>query len=244
MIKPSKGKFIYIVAGAFALVIVMLAIYLMGFGKAYQAGLTALNQKPAEEAALQKKKEVKKITIKKNGKAGCMEVTPNGIVRVYSECGGNLESASRLPDAKNILKLFRLVTENDLSKYNRLGDGEVYELTIETSEGSEKVYVVSGGNNPSPIGEIIQTIQNIQGDLPAATPSAASTSTPTSPPGSSPFPTPQSSSDGVYPAASPESGTGGSNPQPFVCGFSDSGSGTKPYRISNIVCSDEPSPAP
>lgn len=240
MNKVFNNKFILLSGGVLLLVLLITVVVVFGIGKAYKGGLTnILNQPPPPESASIKKKEIKRITIKKNGEAGCLELTPDGVVRVYSVCGEELDQASRLTDPKNILKLFNLLSERELSKALKKGK-VVYQLVVETDSGSEIYYVTSEGDNGED--EIIKTVEQIQGDIPHNSPSPH-TNPATPPPGSSSYPTTTPFASGVViPSASP--GTGGQLTFPFVCDFSDSGGTHKPYRVSGVVCTTEPSPVP
>lgn len=237
MKKLLRGKYIWITLGAFTLLLIGIGVFIYGFGTAYRRGLATLTQPLPEALTLKKKKIVSRITVKKSGESGCIEVTPDGIVRVYENCEGELTSAHRLIDPKNILKLFKLVSERDLEKSKKSGDN-VYELILDTESGKEVVYVIIDGGD----GEIIQAIENIKGDVPGpvATPAispAPQTPVATPPAGSSPqiVSSPQ-------PSATPP--TGGQTTIPFVCDFSETSDSKKPYRVSNVVCTTEPSPVP
>src|SRR3989344_9094467 len=135
MKKLLQGKYVWITLGALILILIGIGVFIYGFGTAYRRGLATLIQPPPEALTLKKKKVVSRITVKKSGESGCIEMTPDGIVRVYENCEGELESAYRLVDPKNILKLFKLVSERNLATSPKPGQ-VVYELTLETDEGT------------------------------------------------------------------------------------------------------------
>src|SRR3989344_8837826 len=113
MHKLKRTTAIYIAAFLLILVIGSTVVVVMRLGVAYKGGLSSLTgQKLPEEVSLKKKKNIKKITVQKEGSTDCMEVTPDGIVKIYTTCGQNLDSANRLTDTKNILKLFKLISES------------------------------------------------------------------------------------------------------------------------------------
>ncbi len=214
----------------------IIVLVLIGIGRAYRGGISNVAETLPQQYKLEKKKEVRRITIKASDEAGCIEVTPDGIVRVYAQCGGALQSAIRLTDTKSLLQLFRLVSENDLTKLKK-GKGKVYQLTIETDSGTQTITIVGGGDGTP----IIQTIETIINNLPTTSPSPAAsgiTPSPTIIPGV-PTPTPGTGGDASSdPSPSPDAAV---TPNPFTCNFSESG-GTKPVRVSNVVCTSEPLP--
>ncbi len=240
--KIPKQLFLAMAGVLFVLVVAATSLTIFGIGNAYKKGIANfVNQKEPEKLTLFKKKTVKKITIKNSAERGCIEVTPDGAVRVYSVCGQTLTGAERLADPKHILKLFKLVTEEDLGAYTQKSAGTLYQVAIETDSGTQTVYLVlseSGGVAQT----IIRTIQTIINDLPKPTPivGLSPTSVPT-PIGGSLTRAPTGTS--FLPTATPTIAPS-SEVQTFTCGFSESGDKKKPYNISNIVCSTEPTPIP
>ena len=240
MKKIFEAQNLFITLGIFAAIIIFLLILILGVGKAYRLGLSRFSPEQAPgEVSLKKKKEIKKISISRGGESGCMEITPDGIVRIYSTCGENLTSADRLTDLKFIQNLFRLINEQDLSKYTKKLTGEdVIEITVNTDTGTEHYYLIIG--DPGTQG-IIDTIENIKGDLPGASPSpqasiGASGYIPPSPP------PPGSSQYYIIPSATP--GSTSLPITPFTCDFIVAPGMKKPFNISNIICSTQPSPVP
>lgn len=232
-----KGNVLLIVGGLFILVVAVSVLIVLGVGRIYRERITSLEQTRSQELKLTKRAAIRKITIKKKDETGCMEVTPDGAVRVYESCGGKLVSATRLSDPRNILKLFQIVSEADVSMYRDSG-AAVFELVIETDSGTQTIFVTSGGGE-----QVISTISQIQGDIPQPSPTVLL------PQSSqitvqSPYPSPSVSSavSSPPPNSSPPPTVGGSIP--FTCDFYESGGQGKPYRVSNVVCSTEPSPVP
>lgn len=240
MNKMLVSRTVVIAAIAFVIIIVVITIVTINLGRAYKGGLASfINQNTTNEVKLKEKKEVKRITIKKRGQKTCMQVTPDGIVRIFNTCGGDLTDATRLPDPKHILELFKIVTETDLSKLPTTGKGEVYTLTIETDHGTETVFVVLNSGSPTG-GQIGQIIQSVTGDLPQPAPSTT-VFIPTPTAGGSIIPVAS-----IFPGSSPGvQVTPSANPaQTFSCGFSDVPGKKKPMNVSNVICSTQPSPIP
>lgn len=215
---------------------------LASLGKAYQSNIgeyappTIKNQ----EVSGKTKKNVKKITLSRPGDTGCIELTPDGAVRIYSTCGATIIDAKRLVNISNLYRLFDKVTDLSASDNQTKGTGTVYEIRVETDTGTE-VYYVTLENSSSDtsgltilVGQVLGDVPTPSPQLPAITPTTAvsPTSTRTPTPGSSPTP--------VSPTPTPLAPTG----QPFSCDFSDSDSQGNPYRISNTVCTSGPTPGP
>lgn len=234
-----KGRFIYLLAIIFVLIIAGLIILAVRFGSAYKGGLANFsNQTSTEEVKSLKKKKILNITVKKSGEAACMQVTPDGIVRIFTTCNDDLEIAARPQDPKNILKLFKILSESDLDKLREPGSGEYYQLIIQTDEGTETIYIPVSSSGGS---EIIQTIVNIKGDIPSpvASPSGSQAPGHSSSPQLQPTPSPSS----YFATPSPSSGTQASSQIGFSCEFDEFGN-KRPLNVSNIICSSEPSPLP
>lgn len=229
----KRGNSLIIAGGMLVLVIIGVVFVLVNIGKAYQGGLSFFSQnRPEASVNLQKKKAIRKITLQKNGSLECFEVTPDGVIRVYDTCDGNLTQASRLSNPKYILELFKKLSERN---YTSTQTGTGYKIIIETDTGTEVIYLSLDEENK----DIIETIENTIEDIPNSSP----TLTPSS--SSSFSPSPQASSNPTVssppsPSSEPESSNSPAD-NPFSCTFSEGGQ-NKPYRISNIVCSDEPQP--
>ncbi|MEK7166691.1 MAG: hypothetical protein AAB874_07825, partial [Patescibacteria group bacterium] len=157
--------------------------------------------------------------------------------------GTELEYANRPNDPIYFLNLFRVIREVDLDLYNLENNyvGDIYKITVETDEGTQTYYIAANDNGS--INEIIQTIVSIQENLPGA--SFSPFASPDVVPTSSPIPDPSTSTPATSPVPGATPGNGGEyNDSPFTCDFNESGSNIKPYRVSNVVCSNEPSPVP
>ncbi|MBI4065311.1 hypothetical protein HY409_02995 [Candidatus Gottesmanbacteria bacterium] len=241
--KISKHTTLLLVGAFFVLTFMVVIGTIFNIGGAYKERIASfINPKEPEKMTIFKKKTVKKITIKKGNDRGCMEITPDGAVRVFSVCGQTLSLASRFPNPRHILQLFKLITEEDLDSYTQKSTGAIYQLTIETDTGTQTVYLVLSESDGGVGQTIISTIQIITGDIPRPSSTLGSTLTPT--------PTVVSESITLAPTGSlfiptPTPTIGVSEQtQTFTCGFNESGDKKKPFNISNIVCSTEPSPAP
>ncbi|KKS41465.1 MAG: hypothetical protein UV61_C0005G0048 [Candidatus Gottesmanbacteria bacterium GW2011_GWB1_43_11] len=245
MKKIFKGKQIYLLLAIFLLVIVSSGLLIAAFGQVYQSSLEKYrNPAPLPPTTLNKAK-IRKVTIRKGDEANCIEVTPDGVIRVFAQCGGELTDANRVLDARSILKLFKFLSNADLDKLQNKGSGIVYELTIETDTGTQVIYITGDGGGGGGGGggeEIIPIIEDIKGSLPSPSPESSGTSATPAPSGStSPQASPGSSAN-PSPSASPQAGGG----QPtFVCDYQDFANPLKrPFNVSNILCSTDPSPAP
>lgn len=241
--KISKHTALLLAGVFFVFILAVVIGTIFGIGGVYKERIASfINPKEPEKMTIFKKKTVKKITIKKGTDRGCMEITPDGAVRVYSVCGQTLSLASRIPNPNHILQLFKLVTEENLDLYTQKSTGAVYQLIIETDTGTQTVYLVLSESGEGVGQTIISTIQLITNDVPK----------PSSTPGPTPSPAPTVANESstlaptgslFIPTPTPTTGASG-QVQTFTCGFSESGDKKKPYNISNIVCSTEPSPAP
>lgn len=235
-----QSKIIFIGIGIFVIVVVIILIISIKFGGAYKGGLSNFsNEIQDQEIVLKKKKQVKRLSIRKKGDTSCMDITPDGVVRQYDVCGGELTDAERLSDSKNITRLFKFVSESDITKLQDSGE-DVYEITIYTETGTEVIYVSNSGTNGQ-AGQIVQEIILIIGDIHNPTPTPNSSGSYESPRSSSQLSSPHASgitTPSPTPTSQPESLT------PFICDYVESGSKKKPYNVSNVICSNEPTTAP
>lgn len=240
--KIQKSTLLVVAALLFILISGGIVVLVLGIGKEYRRGISDISGEPQpKKLTIFRRDEVRKIIVKKGAGDGCMEITPDGVVRLFSTCGVTLVDASRLSDSKNILKLFKIITEEDLTTYQQKTDGLVYEITIETDSGSKTIYVALGGGSDGIGQTIIGTIDDITEDIPQASPSQGSTPTPTQSLFNTSTPTPTGTI--FVPTPTPTTQVGGAQTS-FTCGFTESGGTKKPFNISNIVCSTEPSPVP
>jgi hypothetical protein len=196
-------------------------------------------------SATREKKNIRRLTVE--DEHGCMEVTPDGVVRTFATCGGELVDANRIADPKFLLKLLDAVSVMDTTPYRvRPKTGVVITLHIQTDTENITVYLPASSPSPSyDPGTIEGLIHLVQGDLPQPTqtpvpggPSVTPTAT-TIPISGTPSPTP-TLAPWITPTVTPEA----SNLTPFTCGFSEDESGKKPLNVSNYICSTQPSPAP
>lgn len=236
MVMLTKGKLIGVVGLVLIGIVGAIIITTLGIGNAYKQGLTEVGQQTQDkEVVLRKRKNIQKITIRPTDGTGCYEVTADGIVQVYATCGGELSTASRFTDTKNILRLFKLLTEQENFSDVPTGGKALFTIVIETDQGTQTITLYENT-------ELAQTITNIVVEIPAAS-SPSLQPIPSSQPNYSPAlifsPTP---SAGSIPSPSPT--IGGTTPeQLFTCNFAENFD-KKPYRVSNIVCTDDPVPAP
>jgi hypothetical protein len=238
---PKKANRWLLLAGiGFAITIIILAILGLALGANYRKTISGLVEEPKiNEITSTEAKKVKKIIFQKRNSSGCIEVTPEGIVRVYQVCQEELESANRLVDPKNLIKLFKLVTEKTYKSQSFSDNDEVYQVILETNTGKEIFYIVVGGSDQGD--ELLDTLEDVIEDIPDPTPTSyisspsprnsPAVSGSTSPSGSSLFFSSPSPSPSGY-------------VETFTCEFSESGGTAKPKNVSNVICTGDPSPAP
>ncbi len=244
----TQQRLILFIIGILVIVIGAAVVIAGGLGQSLREGLQSINPQ-VQDLTLAEKKDVRRVTIRKGGSDECIEVTPDGIVRVLRNCDENqIEEVYRAEDAQAIFQLFNKVARTDLSRYRLppAAGTQYYTLTIETSQGQEVYYIPENENIPPLVQDIIDIIEEEILPSPTATPS------PTRPPGATPTPTTVSTATptptlppGVTATSTPTPTPGPDEPEgdPFTCVFDDNQSGQKPYRVSNVVCSTEPIPA-
>jgi hypothetical protein len=230
--------------GSLIIMVLLIIVVLSRFGAAYERGLSSVlqNQQPQQLSQTVKRKNVRKVTVLTSD-AGCMEVTPDGVVRMFKTCGTDLSGAARLTNTRDIQRLFRLTTENDLSMYQSKPSGAYTTIIIHSDDGDQTVYIPHGGQGPTPpAGEIIIIIDQIGGDIPSLKPRPTSGPTPTNlPPGVTQTPTPTAEIVfGDTPTPTPSITL---TEQPFSCDFS-ADSKNRPVTVSNTLCSSAPTPGP
>lgn len=255
----DKRKTLFLTAGIFIIILTLLVVVLIRIGGAYRSGLNTFSlDEQISDVTHTERQKINKITIKNLTNSGCMEVTPDGIIRVFSICEKELSEARRVTDTKYILQLYKRMTEIDLSTFQDattvVCDG--YSIIVETDIEKKAVCLKNTSGNTNPSGgntggsdgqgggsadEIITIIDKVIDNIPSTpTPTldpVVLTATPV--PGNSITPTPI-----VIPSW-------GSTPtptiaaaRPFICDFTDAQGNKRPYTISNIICSTEPSPGP
>jgi hypothetical protein len=252
--KLNQKHLIIIGAVLFGVLIVCL-ILITGIGNAYKSGLSRFtdNNTPANTTLIEREK-ITRITLKNGKDKGCIEVTPDGAVRIYDICGEQLSDANRISDTTNITRLFKQVSELNLKNITGTNECSTYIINVETASGQKNFCLTdlknAGTQNGNPnqnnqqvidriITDIKQTIDDIITEIPKPTPTSAAVPTqpdiiPTIPPVQTLAPS-QILPPFVSPTAIPEP-TGGT----FTCDFDTSGKTGKPYRVSNVVCTSLP----
>lgn len=233
-------KKIYItLLGVFTIFIVGIVLFVI----ARQRGLSTIQTielQQTESISLNEKKRLRRITVQDEETGECLDITNDGVVRRYETCDGQLKDVTRLFDPKRIIFLFEYTSRIDPNKYKEKPQVPYVKLILHTDEGSQIVYVPVT-DEPESISELIDLIE---GDLPQPTPTIILPTinpTPTVPgttivPSMTPSPT-------LFPGLTPTPVPTGAQ-QPFSCGYSDQPTDTRPYNVSNYICSTEPSPAP
>lgn len=249
-----SSKQIFIFGLILAAIVTLSVIVVIGIGKSYRLGLSRYAQDNGPGQVTHNVREkIRKIKFQKGDAEGCIEVTPDGAVRIYKTCGQEeLTDAYRETDTRNILRLFKQASETDFSEIKTADSCGTYLLTI-TTESSTKTFCLSdigsgngsngqSGGEEQVISDIIGTIDTIISDIPVPTPTVIQPST--SPtdyifPDISPTIIPSQTD---YPWITPEITPTGEPDKPFTCDFYDALGSKKPYRVSSVVCSTVPQP--
>lgn len=236
----NSSKVLVIAGFVFFFAVVAATLAAVYLGKAYKQSLGIVPEVEISNQKIVTQKVIKKITIQDLGNAECLEITPDGAVRAYDTCGGQLTRAGRMTSLRDISTLIRLVSENNLSTLSHKQDGSGIEIIIESDQGIEYLYLPTESQTSGDlVSLILATITQIKGDVPPVifteTPKVSpsivimtSTPTPTSLPSGVPTPTPTIAQGG-------STGT-----DSFTCDFTESNGKKKPVTISNIVCSTDP----
>jgi hypothetical protein len=236
-----KQKSLAIIIGLFAVAVVFLlaVILLKSIGSRYSSGLSALLPNTVDAPPeLQDKRRLRKITIEQED--GCIEVSSEGVVRQYTECGGTLVDTNRLFDPKRIIELFEYTSRLDPEKYKTPPLSVPYiRLVVESDTGTQVLYVPVGSGPDS----ISDTVKLIIGDLPQPTQTPAATLIPTPTlPGTTPLPTLQPSPTIPFGLTPTPTFVPQNTPRPFTCGYTVDGSDKRPYNVTNVICSTQPTP--
>lgn len=250
--KPSKLTRLSgtkLVIGFFLVFIIIIGLALI-FGSRladlYRAQFTSRQEQLMQSPATAVKRQVKRVLLKReteDGEIEYVEILPNGKVTVY-DANMNIKK-SGLQGFSRINRLFNNINDNldNLDEYYS-GGGGVYEITIETNQGTTTINTGGGddgeGEGDEDINDIIEDIEDIEDDTFNPTPTPAPTLTPL--PGASPTPLPSPTLPPGIPSPTP---TPGPTPTPtplpdymtappFSC--DDYYSSGKPLIITNILC--------
>lgn len=238
MVQLTKRSSIYGAVILLVLILVVIALLFIRFGRAYESNISTFIPPVVREQDIstRTKKTVKRVTLKEEGKEECLVLTPDGAVRQYSVCEKTLSGGQRISNSQALWRFFDRLSELTEDQYQTKGSGNVYVLTVETDTGTETYYVSLDGTGSTPVpGDLATLVDQILGDIPQPSPTGTAitatvaqspvpsrTPTPLPPGVPSPTPTPQASAQ-----------------QPFTCDFAE-GSGTRPARISGVACTSEP----
>jgi len=236
MKKGKNNNLGILVAVLLAGIIALIILLLTRIGSGYQKSISSVEQnKSSPPLNYRVAKNVRKVTVHDQKGNGCMEITPDGVVRKYSVCGEKLDSADRLRDPKNIIKLFRKISERDWATTTPPPSANVVKLTFENEDGTtDNYYVVIDDPDDTDITDVIDDItEDIPPQQSTPTPSPVPSSPPNSGTTNTPSPT-QYIPPWVPTPTSPPIGD-----QPFLCGYTADG---KPTNISNTMCSTLPTP--
>lgn len=217
-------------------IVALIVLLLTRIGSGYQKSISSVEQiKSTAPVNYRTVKNVRKVTVHNQKGNGCMEITPDGIVRKYSVCGEKLETADRLRDPKNIIKLFRKISERDWAVITPPVSANIMKLTFENEDGTKgDYYVIIDDPDDTDITDVIDDITE---DIPPQ----ASSPTPSPVPSNPPIPgvTNSPSPTQYIPPWVPTPTTQPIGDQPFLCGYTQDG---KPTNISNTMCSTLPTP--
>ncbi|MFC1626656.1 hypothetical protein ACFL1P_00465 [Patescibacteria group bacterium] len=253
MSKFTHNKLVILLGVIFVVLIVIVLVVTGRFGLVLNARVENTTPDQPKEVILKEKKNIRKITIQKNDDRGCIEITPEGAVRVYTECNQELDDAYRETDVQNIMKLFNKLGRTDLSSYSKKPPANVqrgeplYKITIETDVGVETIYLYFDDEVASQANDIVKIIQTLTEDPVYDSPTPTQGNSSPSPTSIYTLtPTPTNIPGGNSPTNSPTpTGFVGEEDDlidPFTCVFDDEQGNKKPYRVSNVVCSTEPEP--
>jgi hypothetical protein len=152
-------RHLIVIAGiGLAIVMIVTALVLRQIGSAYGRGihLSGASGK-SEPAVIAKNARVRKIIVKKNNTGECVEVTPDGVVRIFATCDEGLTDTFRSTDTRAVQKLFTFVSEYG-SRQKAEGSTEV---TVELEDGTiVTVYIPpdAGGSGGGGGGGVLSTI--------------------------------------------------------------------------------------
>lgn len=237
---------ILLVAGGVLVVLIVLIVSILRFiGGRYQSRIEDIKIPLRKDTVFEvKRRVVRQVVIRSQGETGCIEVNPDGAVRVYSDCETKkLAATERELDTKFIRQLFEhyAQSERDEEKVVRTSG---YVVRVTTDSGVVTYYVpfASDDGIESSVGlldTISEIIEKIIEDAPEPTPTTVyvSPTVPVVTPTSQLAPSPTS---GVVSSPTP---TPTAAPKPFSCEFSENDP-KKPYRVSQVVCTSEPTPMP
>lgn len=236
MNKGKNTRLIALVVVLFVGILALIILLLTRIGSGYQKSISSVEQnKTSAPVNYRTVKNVRKITVHDQKGNGCMEITPDGVVRKYSVCGEKLESADRLRDPKNIIKLFRKISERDWATTTPPPSANILKLTFENEDGTtDDYYVVIDDPDDTDIADVIEDITE---DIPPQSSLPTPSPIPSNPPigGATNTPSPTQ----YIPPWVPTPTTQPIGDQPFLCGYTQDG---KPTNISNTMCSTLPTP--
>lgn len=238
LLRPNLILFLVLLLGLFAVIMYITTRIARGYREEIA---TVESVPPPKDVSTVQTTRVRKITVKKPGDGdGCTEISNDGSVLVYETCGENLATANRLNNTDLVWKIMKSVTA---AKGSPAAEPGSYQLTVELDNGSTyTIYINPGDTGHSPVDqEVIRIITDITDSLPTPVPT-------NQPSVISPSDTPI-----IYVTLTPTPflinlispttiPTGPAGPKgSFTCNFFDTGTGgRKPYRVSNVVCSDDP----
>lgn len=237
----NRSALLVVASLAFGIIVIFLYVGLQRVGKTYQQGLSNVTTTINQPSAGKDVRKVRRILVQQDD-GSCLEMTPDGIVRTLDSCAGQAKDVNRLADPKHLLTLFQYASQIDVEKFSsKPTEGTYTTLIIQTDKGTFTVYVpTTPGSGPGD-GTIEGVIDLITGDLPQPTHTpipGQPTATPT-PFGATP---PPSATPTLIVFGSPTPTPSYPPPFPFLCDFSDSTTKKKPYYVSGVICSSQPTP--
>ncbi len=246
----SKKTLLYTLGIVLVAVLVLAVVYAFYFGRALGNRVENIPVPEIQETELPQKKNIKKITVQRGNDVECIEITPDGAVRIFETCGGDLVAAYREQNTTAIAQLFNKLARTDFSLYSFPPDNDmlrvsVYTIIIQTDTGTETVYLYFDPSRPSQANDVVKLIDTVVNDKPTPTATATPvvTTSPTAP-GNTGTPSPTLSQGASAPTTTPtptgQVSQGDFLKDPFTCVYYDTDS--RPHRVSNVVCSTEPLP--
>lgn len=234
MIMRQRQKILLGIGLSAGLFFVLVLVAIRIGGQQYASVLNTVAPTLAPLPATRERRRITRVQVVTQ-EGTCVTMTPDGVVVQSLSCEEESVQSTRLADPKFLFQLFKQLESVDTSLLTVPPKGAYITVTITTDQGQQTIYIPED----SDIGE---TIENVEEDLPSLTP------TPTIPAGVTPSIVPSPSVTGSLAPTNPQSST---TPVPntdpsdsgFSCDFTEGGV-TKPYTISNYICSTGPTPNP
>lgn len=245
-----KDKVLFIGGIILIIVIVVIVILTIKVGNAYKSKLSDTTTQAPLPITHTEKDAITKVSITNNNDNSCIEITPDGAIRVYSECGTKLVTAHRTTDIRYTAKLYKTLyemPESESQTQSTIDNCEGYIITIETENNTRKVCITKDSQNGGDTSQnsfqqtinndIIDTIDKIIEDIP---PTPTVTSSPNQPTSTLSPSSTVNPSQPMIPTVIPTPTVTSAPQKPFTCDFLDVNGKKRPKNVSNVICSTDP----